>query len=239
MGHVEAMGYEVEPPSPRPLEAIQNTFFSSLVMKNKHGGDEYTPVRLRGGGDDSGGGGDDSEDSDPESPDVIPAEPVPKFKIGDRVIWKRRLQDNHIHGTGTITRIARQPPLIHSFTGVAYNHFCYEIDTAALKEPGMEGHVSENLIRPHVPPAGSWREYVESLGSPVPKPCKYFDSGNGYCKWGDNCRLSHDDKRGGKRKGTNSPKKALSPVVPSSSMGPSARNDGSPKTKNPKDRQKV
>jgi hypothetical protein len=33
-------------------------------------------------------------------------------------------------------------------------------------------------------------------------PCKYFFSGNGYCKWGDNCRHSHDEgKQGGKRKG--------------------------------------
>jgi hypothetical protein len=35
MGRVEAMGYEEEPPSPRPLEEIQNTFVSSLVMKNR------------------------------------------------------------------------------------------------------------------------------------------------------------------------------------------------------------
>jgi len=32
-------------------------------------------------------------------------------------------------------------------------------------------------------------------------PCKYFNSGNGYCKWGDNCRHSHDKKNNGKRKG--------------------------------------
>ncbi len=70
-------------------------------------------------GDDPGGGDDDSDSESSESPDVVPAEPIPQFKIGDRVIWKRRLQDNHIHGTGTITRIARQPPLIHSLTGVA------------------------------------------------------------------------------------------------------------------------
>ena len=31
-------------------------------------------------------------------------------------------------------------------------------------------------------------------------PCKYFNSGNGYCKWGDNCRHSHEGKKGGKRK---------------------------------------
>jgi hypothetical protein len=32
-------------------------------------------------------------------------------------------------------------------------------------------------------------------------PCKFFNSGNGYCKWGDNCRHSHDKKGGGgKRK---------------------------------------
>jgi hypothetical protein len=107
------------------------------MMKSKKGGDEYVPVRLRGGADDSG-----SDSS--ESPDVIPPEPTPKFKVGDRVIWKRRLQDNHIHGTGTITLVARQPPLVHSLTGVAYNHFCYEIDAAALKEPGIEGQVSED-----------------------------------------------------------------------------------------------
>jgi hypothetical protein len=49
---------------------------------------------------------------------------------------------------------------------VAYNHFCYEIDSAALTEPGIEGRVSENLIRPIVPPAGSWREFVEAMRSP-------------------------------------------------------------------------
>ena len=31
-------------------------------------------------------------------------------------------------------------------------------------------------------------------------PCKYYSSGNGYCKWGDNCRHSHAGKQGGKRK---------------------------------------
>ncbi len=36
----------------------------------------------------------------------------------------------------------------------------------------------------------------------VKTPCKYFFSGNGYCKWGDNCRHSHGDgKQGRKRKG--------------------------------------
>ena len=157
-------------------------------------------MRLRGGADDSG-----SDSS--ESPDVIPVEPAPKFKVGNRVIWKRRLQDNHIHGTGTITRIARQPPLIHSLTGVAYNHFCYEIDTAALKEPGIEGHVSENLIRPIIPPASSWREYVESLGSPQRAELSLSSS-----------PLPLEKRR-------------LSPKVPSSSMGRSARNDGPPKSK--------
>jgi hypothetical protein len=29
-------------------------------------------------------------------------------------------------------------------------------------------------------------------------PCKFFNSGNGYCKWGDNCRHSHDKRKGGK-----------------------------------------
>jgi hypothetical protein len=72
MGHVEAIGYEEEPPSPRPLEAIQNTFFSSLVMKNKRNGDEYVPVRLRGGGEDPRGGDDDSDSDSSESPDVVP-----------------------------------------------------------------------------------------------------------------------------------------------------------------------
>ena len=33
-------------------------------------------------------------------------------------------------------------------------------------------------------------------------PCRNFNSGNGYCKWGDNCRFSHEvNKQGGKRKG--------------------------------------
>ncbi len=32
-------------------------------------------------------------------------------------------------------------------------------------------------------------------------PYKYFNSGSGYCKWGDNCRHSHDKKKDGKRKG--------------------------------------
>jgi hypothetical protein len=121
-GCVEALGYESDPPSPRPLVAIQRSFITSLILKNN--------------------------------------------KVGDRVIWKRRLQDNHIHGTDTITLVARQPPLIHLLTRVAYNHFCYEIDSAALKEPGIEGQVSENLIRSLIPSAGSWRGYVESLGSP-------------------------------------------------------------------------
>ena len=31
-------------------------------------------------------------------------------------------------------------------------------------------------------------------------PCKFFNSGNGYCKFGDNCRHSHEGKKGGKRK---------------------------------------
>ncbi len=31
-------------------------------------------------------------------------------------------------------------------------------------------------------------------------PYKFFNSGNGYCKWGDNCRHSHEGKKGGKRK---------------------------------------
>jgi hypothetical protein len=202
-GCVEGLGYENEPPSPRPLEAIQSTFFTSLMMKSKKGGDEYVPVRLRGGADDSG-----SDSS--ESPDVIPPEPTPKFKVGDRVIWKRRLQDNHIHGTGTITLVARQPPLVHSLTGVAYNHFCYEIDAAALKEPGIEGQVSENLIRPIIPPAGSWREYVESLGSPQRAALSLSSS-----------PLPLDKRR-------------LSPRAPSSSKGISASREGSPKFKHQK-----
>jgi len=40
-GCVEGLGYENEPPSPRPLEAIQSTFFTSLMMKSKKGEDEY------------------------------------------------------------------------------------------------------------------------------------------------------------------------------------------------------
>jgi hypothetical protein len=32
-------------------------------------------------------------------------------------------------------------------------------------------------------------------------PCKYFHSGNVYCKWGDSCRHSHDGIKGEKRKG--------------------------------------
>jgi hypothetical protein len=27
-----------------------------------------------------------------------------------------------------------------------------------------------------------------------------YNSGNGYCKWGDNCKHSHRGKKGGKRK---------------------------------------
>ena len=173
------------------------------MMKSKKGGDEYVPVRLRGGADDSG-----SDSS--ESPDVIPPEPTPKFKVGDRVIWKRRLQDNHIHGTGTITLVARQPPLVHSLTGVAYNHFCYEIDAAALKEPGIEGQVSENLIRPIIPPAGSWREYVESLGSPQRAALSLSSS-----------PLPLDKRR-------------LSPRASSYSTGMSASREGSPKFKHQK-----
>jgi hypothetical protein len=31
-------------------------------------------------------------------------------------------------------------------------------------------------------------------------PCKFYSSGNGYCKWGDNCKHSHKGNKGGKRK---------------------------------------
>jgi hypothetical protein len=33
-------------------------------------------------------------------------------------------------------------------------------------------------------------------------PCKFWSPGNGYCKFGDNCRHSHQGKKGGKRKGS-------------------------------------
>jgi hypothetical protein len=31
-------------------------------------------------------------------------------------------------------------------------------------------------------------------------PCANWSKGNGYCKWGDNCRFAHDGPKGGKRK---------------------------------------
>ena len=33
-------------------------------------------------------------------------------------------------------------------------------------------------------------------------PCANWSKGNGYCKWADNCRFSHDGPKGGKRKST-------------------------------------
>ena len=39
----------------------------------------------------------------------------------------------------------------------------------------------------------------EASGKP---PCANYSKGNGYCKWGDNCRFSHDGPKGGKRKAT-------------------------------------
>jgi hypothetical protein len=33
-------------------------------------------------------------------------------------------------------------------------------------------------------------------------PCANYSKGNGYCKWEDNCRFSHDGPKGGKRKST-------------------------------------
>jgi hypothetical protein len=50
-------------------------------------------------------------------------------------------------------------------------------------------------------------------------PCKFWSNGNGYCKWGDNCRHSHSGKKGGKRKGsstvllTSKEKKAKKEIV--------------------------
>jgi hypothetical protein len=36
----------------------------------------------------------------------------------------------------------------------------------------------------------------------VKLPCANHNKGNGYCKFGDNCRFSHDGPKGGKRKHT-------------------------------------
>jgi hypothetical protein len=159
------MGYDSVPTPLFPPGPAQVSFFTTLMIKGSEEGINYVPVRLRGGADDS--------DSSPDD-EVVPVIPAPRFKIGDRVIWKRRIQDQTIQGTGTITKVQRQPPLIHHVTGAAFNHHCYEIDTAALMVPGLAGYVGENLIRSLVPPAGSWRAYVESQSSQTktaePKP---------------------------------------------------------------------
>ncbi len=155
----EGMGYTV-PPLSRPYDPAQGTFFTSLMIKDEHGGGDYRPVRLRGGADEGASPSQEARDRDPSAP-------LPKFKLGDRVIWKRRLHDSTIQGTGTITKVHAQGPSVHHQTGARVNYFAYEIDTAALMIPGIGGYVNENLIRTLTPPKGSWREYVESQGPPA------------------------------------------------------------------------
>ncbi len=155
----EGMGYTDPPPS-RPYDPAQGAFFTSLVIKNENGDVDYRPVRLRGGAD---------EDALPshEVRDRDTAAPIPKFKLGDRVVWKRNLQDSKIQGTGTITKVHALATWIQLQTGARINHFSYEIDTAVLMIPGNGGYVNEDLIRSLKPPKRSWREYVESQGPPT------------------------------------------------------------------------
>jgi hypothetical protein len=124
------------------------------MIKNKNGGVEYRPMRQRGGADEGALPSQEARDRDS-------AAPIPKFKLGDRVIWKRRLHDTTIQGTGTITKVHAQAPSIHHQTGARINHFAYEIDTAALMVPGIGGYVNENLIRTLKPPKGSWTPLQE------------------------------------------------------------------------------
>ncbi len=46
----------------------------------------------------------------------------------------------------------------------------------------------------------NWKGKGES-GKP---PCADWSKGNGYCKWADSCRFSHDGPKGGKRKASTS-----------------------------------
>jgi hypothetical protein len=50
----------------------------------------------------------------------------------------------------------------------------------------------------------NWKRKGDS-GKP---PCANYNKRNGYCKWGDNCRFSHDGPKDGKRKSTSSATKA-------------------------------
>ena len=50
------------------------------------------------------------------------------------------------------------------------------------------------------PPKGNRQRNKKEVSAESDTPCKFWSSGNGYCKWGDNCRHSHKGKKGGKRK---------------------------------------
>jgi hypothetical protein len=67
------------------------------------------------------------------------------------------------------------------------------------------------------PPNGNRQRNKKDVSADSDTPCKFWSSGNGYCKWGDNCRHSHKGKKGGKRKTsfllTNKEKKAKKELV--------------------------
>jgi hypothetical protein len=129
----EGMRYDNEPPV-HPTSHYNHAFVTVLMMRNTGGGDNFRPIQ--------------SPNRNTSSA-VDLSVPTPKFKVRDKVILKQRSGDNHIQGEGMITKvIIQRPPGLPSYENrFLYEAYTYEIDTAALATPGIEGYVSESLIR--------------------------------------------------------------------------------------------
>jgi hypothetical protein len=112
----EGMGYN-EPPASTPYDNYCNQdevkFFVTLMMSGKEKTKDFVPSYLNSDDQrkspDAGYSSDSSSSSDSEEVSL----PPPKFKVGDKIKWKRKPSDLVIQVTGTITRVK----CARSFTG--------------------------------------------------------------------------------------------------------------------------
>jgi hypothetical protein len=137
----EGMGY-IEPPPSTPYDNYCNQnevrFIVSLMISGKDKEKSYVPSYPDS---DSSSSSDSSRatTSDKVTSSCIKEDPFedlacssPKFKVGDKVKWKRKSSDLVIQGKGTITRV-KLARSVTSEESSSVNTYRYEI--ASLKEP--------------------------------------------------------------------------------------------------------
>ena len=135
----EAMGYN-EPPAWTPYDSYCDQkgvkFFVTLMMNSKDKNKDFKPSYLDPDkprkSSDSGSSSDSSSSSDSEEISL----PPPRFKVGDKVKWKRKASDLVIQGTGSITKVK----CARSFTeegSSSVDSYRYEIASLEEPEPGI------------------------------------------------------------------------------------------------------